>query len=392
MKPDPLLAILCEDRLLDCGGDLYSLNAFGTPYWQIYAEIFPNLAIVARVEQGARPAGGEPLATSQGLTLRPIPIFQGPLGLLRRLPVVLPALRRALRGADGYIVRWPGTLTLVALPFLLASRKPIAVEVVGDSRAVFRSGVGGPASGLLARLSLAGGRRLFAAAAAVTYVTRSHLQERYPAAPDAVTSACTDVALSEADLVAGPRLAADMPHRPARLFFAGTMEQRYKGIDTLLAAVAILKAEGRAVALRLAGTGRFEGSVQAQIAKLGLGDDVALLGQLGRAELLAEMDRCDLFVMPSRTEGLPRSIIEAMARAAPIVASAVGGIPELLPADCLVAPEDPRGLADKLSECLASPESLASMSERNLLEARKYTDSETDPIRRSFYRAFRSLI
>ena len=392
MKPDPVLAILCEDRLLECGGELYSLNAFGSPHWRLYAEIFPNLAIVARVEQGARPGKGEALSTHDGLALRPIPSFQGPLGLLRRLPIVALALRRALRGADGYIVRWPGTLTLLALPYLLASRKPIAIEVVGDSLAVFRSGVGGPASGVLARLSQAAARRLFAAASAVTYVTRRHLQERYPAAPQAIVSACTDVALSEADLAARPRPAGSVPHRPARLLFAGTMEQRYKGIDTLLAAVFAMKAEGCAVALRLAGTGRFDRAVQTRIAELGLEDSVTPLGRLSRAELLAEMDQCDLFVVPSLTEGLPRTIIEAMARGAPIVASAVGGIFELLPPQCLVEPGSPPALADKLSECLAQPERLAAMSERNLREARNYTDTRTDPIRRSFYIAFRSLM
>ena len=95
-------------------------------------------------------------------------------------------------------------------------------------------------------------------------------------------------------------------------------------------------AKGREISLRIAGSGRLKEAVAANIDRLALGGSVALLGQLGQAELAREMEACDLFVLPSRTEGLPRSIIEAMARAMPVVASAVGGIPELVQAPYLV--------------------------------------------------------
>lgn len=389
--PEPLIAILSEDRLLECDGRLHGLNAFGSAQWRIYADIFKDPVIVARVERQAL-AGGDLPVEKERLRLWRIPSFQGPSGLLPRLPGVIRALRVAVREGDGFIVRWPGTLTLLALPFLLASRKPIAIEVVGDSRAIFKAGVGGFASRFLGWISQAAVRRLFAAASAVTYVTRSHLQGLYPGVPHAITSACSDVALAESDLRANPRPAAAITGRPARLLFAGTMEQKYKGLDTLLNAAAILKREGFELDLRLAGTGRLKAEIEAQIARLGLKDSAALLGRLERSELFDEMDACDLFVLPSRTEGLPRAIIEAMARAAPVIASGVGGIFELLPSDCLVEPDDPRALADSLAECLARPERLAAMSERNLDEARKFTTGQTEPIRRRFYSSFRSIV
>jgi phosphatidylinositol alpha-1,6-mannosyltransferase len=391
MRSDPLVAVLCEDRLLRSGGQLYSLNSFGQCHWQRYVDVFGDLAVIARVERSDRLPAGAAAASHDRLELREIPSFRGPLALLPKLPKVLFGLRSAVRAADGFIVRWPGTLTLLALPFLLASRKPIAVEVVGDPIAVFRSGVGGPVSALLARLSEVAGRRLFRAAAAVTYVTHRHLQGRYPAAPHAVTAAFSDVILSQEDFTSGPRLPRDLSTTPARLLFAGTMEQNYKGIDTLLAALAILKAQGREASLRIAGQGRLRRSVQDQIGQLELDDPVVLLGQIGRAELLRELDECDLFVLPSRTEGLPRSIIEAMARATPIVATAVGGIPELLPPECLVAPDDPELLASRLAACLEQPALRAAMSKRNLAAAERFTAVNLAPIRRKFYLAFRSL-
>lgn len=391
MRSDPFVALLCEDRLLRSGGQLYSLNAFGPSHWQRYIDVFGDLTVIARVERSDRvPAGAAP-ASHDRIELREVSGFQGPLALLPKLPRVLLGLRSAIRAADGFIVRWPGTLTLLALPFLLASRKPIAVEVVGDPLAMFRSGVGGPLSALLGRLSQIAGKRLFRAASAVTYVTERHLQGRYPAAPHAVTAAFSDVTLSGDDFASAPRLPRDLSATPARLLFAGTMEQRYKGIDTLLAALAILKAQGRGASLRIAGQGRLRRSVQDQIVQLGLDGRVVLLGQIGRAELLRELDECDLFVLPSRTEGLPRTIIEAMARATPIVATAVGGIPELLPPECLVEPDDPQALAATLTACLSQPALRAAMSNRNLAAAERFTAANLDPIRRSFHFAFRAL-
>ncbi|HEX9931426.1 MAG TPA: glycosyltransferase [Allosphingosinicella sp.] len=391
MTRQPAIAILCEERFHEVGGEIYGSNAFGRSYWQRYGDVFGNLVVIARVETRDRVAqAAEPLAGAV-LDLRPLPSFRGPARLLPKLPGVLGALRRTTRGVDGFIVRWPGTLTLLALPYLLASGKPIAVEVVGDSRAVFRSGVGGLASAVLARLAAAAGKHLFAAASAVTYVTERHLQAHYPAPPGAIEAAFSDVVLADGDLAARPRPAADFESEPARLLFAGTMEQGYKGINVLLDAAARLDADGADFELRIAGAGRLEAAVRARIAALALERRVAMLGRISRPALRAEMDRCHLFLVPSLTEGLPRTIVEAMARAAPVLASDVGGIPELLPPHCLVPPGDAAALAAAIADRLARPAALAAMSNANLAGAARFTEAATAPARRSFYLAFRAL-
>ena len=61
-----------------------------------------------------------------------------------------------------------------------------------------------------------------------------------------------------------------------------------------------------------------------------------------------QLDAADVFVLPSRQEGLPRAMIEAMARSLPCVGSDVGGISELIP-DWVVPPNDPQALALKFS-------------------------------------------
>jgi glycosyltransferase involved in cell wall biosynthesis len=101
------------------------------------------------------------------------------------------------------------------------------------------------------------------------------------------------------------------------------------------------------------------------------------------------LDAADLFVLPSRTEGLPRALVEAMARGLPCVGSAVGGIPELLDDSELVPAGDPAFLAAKMHEVLRDPARMETMSRRNLAAALEYCGSAIADRRRSFYRHVR---
>jgi len=122
---------------------------------------------------------------------------------------------------------------------------------------------------------------------------------------------------------------------------------------TLLRAVAGLPFARVAIA----GRGSEEASLRALAAELRIADRVHLLG------LRDDIDRvllaADVFVQPSRSEGLPLSILEAMAAGLPVVATAVGGIPEAVVAGetgALVPPADPAALAEALRSLLERPD------------------------------------
>jgi len=93
--------------------------------------------------------------------------------------------------------------------------------------------------------------------------------------------------------------------------------------------------------------------------------------------------------MPSRAEGLPRALVEAMARGCPCIGSNVGGIPELLAADDLVPPNDPEALARKIMEVTADPERMKAMSARNLSRAKEFDPEVLRNMRLAFYRYVR---
>jgi glycosyltransferase involved in cell wall biosynthesis len=126
--------------------------------------------------------------------------------------------------------------------------------------------------------------------------------------------------------------------------------------------------------------------------RLGLSGRVRFLGQLAAGEAIRnELDRAELFVLPSRAEGLPRAMIEAMARAMPAIGSRVGGIPELLLDDELVSPGDAESLSEKILEVLNDAQRLCEMSARNWIRAREYADEALRERRTLFYSHLREL-
>lgn len=130
-----------------------------------------------------------------------------------------------------------------------------------------------------------------------------------------------------------------------------------KGTFDLLEAVARLRARGVEVHLRLAGDGEVE-AARRRAAELGLADKVDLLGWIGPEERLRELAAARVLTLPSYFEGLPMSILEAMAAGLPVVTTPVGGIPDAVRDGIdghLVAPGDIDALADRLGELLARP-------------------------------------
>jgi glycosyltransferase involved in cell wall biosynthesis len=124
-----------------------------------------------------------------------------------------------------------------------------------------------------------------------------------------------------------------------------------KDFVTLVRALAGLRPrEFRAL---LVGAGPQRDAIQAEVRRLGLETSIELLGQ--RSDVGELMSTGDVFALSSRSEGLPISILEAMAAGLPVVASAVGGVPELVVGEetgLLVPPGDPKRLSDALARLL----------------------------------------
>jgi glycosyltransferase involved in cell wall biosynthesis len=267
----------------------------------------------------------------------------------------------------------PGTIGDLAYDQLLAKGQPYGVEVVGDPARAFAPGVVEHPLRPLFRWWLS--RRLrqqCAHAAAAAYVTQHALQERYPPAADAFSTHYSSIELYEHAFSPGPRM-AKAGNETLRLVSIGSLQQLYKGAGVLLEAIRLMHQSGLDVSLDWVGGGQYRQQLAMKAEEWGLEGVVQFVGQVPAGESVrAYLDKADLFVLPSLTEGLPRAMIEAMARGLPCIGTRVGGTPELLPADYLVPPDDAQALAQKITEVARDPWRLAQMSEQNLCKAREY--------------------
>jgi glycosyltransferase involved in cell wall biosynthesis len=140
---------------------------------------------------------------------------------------------------------------------------------------------------------------------------------------------------------------------PATVLAVGRLREP-KDFLTLVRATAQLPAGSARVLI--VGDGPDRAAIDHEVSRLGLRDTVELLGE--RADVAELLAGSDVFVLPSRSEGMPMSVLEAMAAGLPVVASAVGGVPELVrdgETGTLVAPGDPGALAGALGALVADP-------------------------------------
>lgn len=145
------------------------------------------------------------------------------------------------------------------------------------------------------------------------------------------------------------------PDGPMLLFIGNLVP--VKGLDVLLNALGSLKQQGQPFSLYLVGQGAQRAELEAQAARLGLSDRVKLLGPRPHHELVTWYQAADLFLLPSRSEGVPLVLLESIACGTPFVATAVGGNPEIAPfgRSGLVPSEDAPALARAIVEQLAIP-------------------------------------
>ena len=393
-------------------GQVWTRTSYSLPFWSRYLRVFDGVKIVARVERKESVDERYRPVLGPGVEFLDVPYYLGPWQYAQLRNRVRGAVRRALSPDDAVLCRVGSRLATDLIPMLWHSRRPYGLEVVGDPYEAFaRGAIRHPLRPVFRYLSTRTLKEQCARAAAVSYVTERALQRGYPARDDGFAMAVSDTDLQSAYFSAMPRVfttsysstdlsSDDYALRPKkytspihpRLIFVGSLEQMYKGQDVLLRAVALLVQRGFPVELRMIGEGRHRAELERLAQSLGLQEAVQFLGELpAGAAIRAELDDATLMVLPSRSEGLPRAVVEAMARALPCVATSVGGVPELLHAEDLVPPGEAAALAAKIQEVISDPLRLNRMSVRNLERAQDFRPEMLEKKRTQFYTVLRGI-
>lgn len=163
-----------------------------------------------------------------------------------------------------------------------------------------------------------------------------------------------------------------------QILFIGWLEKN-KGVHDLLNALSLLKSDQLSFSLVVCGSGSQHRSLQQQASELDLESEVDFRGWVSGEEKDRVLAESQIFILPSYSEGMPNSVLEAMCCGLPIVATPVGGVPQLVCNEgaLLVTPGAPNEIADAIEQLLRAPELRKKMGIANRKRIKQNHDIRT---------------
>jgi glycosyltransferase involved in cell wall biosynthesis len=357
--------------------------------WDRYLAFAETLSVVSRMED--LPAGtdtsGLELSSHPRVSFVPVPSLSGPLVQYTNRGAARQVLEREIGRASAVVARLPSEIGDLAARTAERLGKPWAVEVVTCTWDALWN-YGSWEGKVYAPVSWWKTRRVVRRAPFAFYVTERFLQGRYPSRGRTV--GVSDVELPALDdAVLASRLARIRSGpEPVRLGLIAALSVKFKGVQTALEALGSLRDRLPALELRILGSG--DPTPWRELAREhGVDDAVRFDGSLPPGEpVLRWLDELDLYLQPSFQEGLPRSLVEALSRGLPALGSTAGGIPELLPPECLHRPGDAGRLGELIAAAVEDRDWLARQAERNFETAKGFRAETLEGVRSSFWREF----
>jgi glycosyltransferase involved in cell wall biosynthesis len=151
--------------------------------------------------------------------------------------------------------------------------------------------------------------------------------------------------------------------------------ERVKGYDVLMRAMSSLIGLVPDARLILIGEGSERRQLEEEADRLGMTTFVTMTGRLDAGAIRERLNRAAAFVLPSRSEGLPLALLEAMASGLPVVATGVGGVPEVLTpqSGIIVPPDTPHAIAKALASIMSDPTRAQQMGAEARVRAQSFS-------------------
>ena len=356
----------------DDAGNRYTNGSYSKEVWDVYLSVFSEIKIVMRKDDNFYPK--EIIEKEMNIipsNIQFVPLqdvnssiheFLNPFNRRKRRKMV----EEAMADGDVVIVRLPG------LNYALSCAKRLGkknlIEVVGcpfDS--LWNHSWKGK---ILAIPSFFSMRHIVRNSDNVIYVTKYFLQKRYPTQGRSIN--CSNVRL---DYVGSSEERVFLPYNDSEPFKIGTacgLGVKYKGQQYVIKAIGKLKQAGFTnIEYHLAGEGDAR-YLKAIAKKYDVVKNIKFLGAIPHAEIFSWYKTLDLYIQPSLSEGLPRSLIEAMGCGTPCAGSNAGGIPELLDSSVIFRKRDVNAILEIIKRMM-DPQVALQQSRMNLSKSMEYS-------------------
>ncbi len=229
----------------------------------------------------------------------------------------------------------------------------------------------------------------------VAYVTEKYLQRRYPT--KGISTYASNVYLKNIDSEVLKRRKEWIASRKKQdIIVVGTtaaVNVKYKGQEYIIRALASLKKLGYKARYELVGGG--DQSYLKKIAeKYNVSDAVYFWGEKTHDEVLHWLDSIDIYAQPSKQEGLPRSLVEAMSRGCPAIGSTTAGIPELIDSNVVFNNGNVRQITEILSKIIDGVHryDMSVLAEHNFNKACEYEYEKIEERRTALFKQFEEYV
>lgn len=356
-------------------------------FFERYLTVFSSIEIVSRVQEIEKVEDGKYIRVDgENIGVSDMPFARGMKEYAKKYSQFKTAAKKAVLNCDCAIFRLPSVLSFIVLDAYKKTKKPFSIEVVACPKQAYQDIL--PAK-LLFTNKL---RKAAKTANGASYVTKYYLQETYPsyARLHGSDKLHFETHYSSIDLhpefIGKPKDYSYKTNKFILTHTANSSSSTAKGQDVLIKALGKITNDGYNAKIQFIGDSEIKDYYMNIAKEFGVEDKIAFTGMLsGKDAIRAKLIEADIFVLPTKAEGLPRCVIEAMAVGLPCISTPVNGVPELLDKEFLVQQSDYEGFANKIEWMIDNPQKLNELSAENIEKSKDYLYNILQKRRIEFY-------
>ena len=382
---------------IDKKENVYVESVFDYSFYARYLSVFDEVYAIVRAENVDEQPKGTKLASGDRVHFLPIPPTRGAKQYALNYRKTQRIVKEYIKDFELAIFRIPGAVANLVSSVYMKTGKQFAIEVVVDPWEYFAKGtVQGITRPFVRVFWTESLKRICKKAIGVSYVTQEYLQKKYPCQAHEGKEGYFTAAYSSVEL-------PDDQFGESRVYakkdkyiishVANAFTGYGKGHIPLMNAAKIVIEQGYNVEIWFVGDGPLREEFINYAREIGISENVKFLGRMpSGADVRKKIRESDIFVFPTRAEGLPRVVLEAMAEGLPVISAPTCGIPEILPEECLVSYEDYAGYAEAIVRLINNPDIMTKYSMRNIDVAKEYKSSILNERRKAFYFKLRKSV
>lgn len=225
------------------------------------------------------------------------------------------------------------------------------------------------------------------------YVTERWLQKRYPTKGESINASNVYLEKQDDKLTLKNRIQKNKNYLNKKEIILGTtaaVDVKYKGQQYVIKAIKHLNKEGYNLKYELVGGGSNK-YLKKISKKLKIEDKIEFKGLLLKEEVMKWLENIDIYIQPSKQEGLPRALIEALSKGVPAIGSDTAGIPELLKKEFIFRKGNVSDIIKKMKLILSSS-NLEEIIKENLIKSKEFEISNLNNKREKIYQKYKKSI